>query len=95
MGIDRRKFLKVAGAGVAAGLISTDFIFGATLKGDQEIDKVKSVYEPIDFDVAVVGAGPGGIPAAIAAAREGAKVVLIEEDMMPGGAPVDMFVKFV
>ncbi|MEI6422837.1 MAG: FAD-dependent oxidoreductase [Lentisphaerota bacterium] len=43
-------------------------------------------------DVLVVGAGASGIPAAIAAARQGAKVMLLEEDMIPGGAPVDMFV---
>ena len=40
----------------------------------------------------VVGAGSSGIPAAIAAARQGAKVVLLEEDFVPGGAPVDMYV---
>ena len=45
-------------------------------------------------DVIVVGAGPAGIPAAVAAAREGAKVILLEEDMMPGGAPVDMYVTY-
>jgi ribulose 1,5-bisphosphate synthetase/thiazole synthase len=43
-------------------------------------------------DVAVVGAGAAGVPAAIAAARDGAKVVLLEEDLSVGGAPVDNFV---
>ncbi len=48
--------------------------------------------ELIEADVAVVGAGASGIPAAIAAARHGARVVLLEEDAVPGGAPVDMYV---
>lgn len=43
-------------------------------------------------DVVVVGAGPSGVSAAIAAARNGASVILLEEDMLPGGAPVDMYV---
>ena len=43
-------------------------------------------------DVLVVGAGPAGIAAAIGAARAGADVVLVEEDAVPGGAPVDNFV---
>lgn len=43
-------------------------------------------------DVLVVGAGASGIPAAIAAARAGARVTLLEEDAIPGGAPVDNYV---
>lgn len=43
-------------------------------------------------EVLVIGAGSSGIPAAIAAARSGARVVLLEDDPVPGGAPVDMFV---
>ena len=43
-------------------------------------------------DVLVIGAGASGIPAAIAAARTGAKVILLEEDTSPGGAPIDQFV---
>lgn len=43
-------------------------------------------------DVLVVGAGAAGLPAAIGAARAGAKVILIEEDPVVGGAPSDYFV---
>ena len=39
-----------------------------------------------DFtDVLVIGAGPSGLSAAIAAAKEGAKVVLVDENARPGG----------
>lgn len=93
MAIDRREFLKLAGMGLALGAIAPGLAEAAEAAAAQAAGT--PVYPPLDFDVAVVGAGPGGIPAAIAAAREGAKVVLIEEDMAPGGAPVDMFVPFV
>lgn len=43
-------------------------------------------------DVLVVGAGASGIPAAIAAGRQGARVILLEEDLLAGGAPVDNYV---
>jgi len=48
--------------------------------------------ETIETDVLVIGAGAAGLPAALAASRAGAKVVLAEEDLQIGGAPVDMFV---
>ena len=38
-----------------------------------------------DYDVVVVGGGPGGVPAAIASAREGAKTLLIQDRPMLGG----------
>jgi choline dehydrogenase-like flavoprotein len=50
------------------------------------------IHDDIKTDVLVVGAGPAGVPAAIGAARVGAKVVLIEEDPVVGGAPSDYFV---
>ena len=37
------------------------------------------------FDIAVVGAGPAGGNAAMAAAQNGARVVLIAEQLQPGG----------
>jgi hypothetical protein len=43
-------------------------------------------------DVLVIGAGAAGWPAAIAAAREGAAVVLLDDDPYPGGAAVDQYV---
>ena len=39
----------------------------------------------VDYDVIVVGAGPGGLTAGIYAARYGLKVAVIDKDM-PGGA---------
>jgi hypothetical protein len=52
----------------------------------------KRLTGDLEADVLIVGAGTAGIPAAIAAARTGARVVLLEEDPVPGGAPVDSFV---
>ena len=40
------------------------------------------------YDVVVAGAGPGGIPAAIAAARGGARTLLIERSAILGGLAV-------
>jgi D-hydroxyproline dehydrogenase subunit alpha len=47
--------------------------------------------EPVDnapqerFDVAVVGAGPAGIAAALRAAESGSRVVVIDDNRVPGG----------
>lgn len=45
--------------------------------------------ETIKTDVVVVGGGPSGFGAAISAAREGARVILVEEDALLGGSAVD------
>ena len=54
------------------------------LKGETD-----RVAERGRFDVVVVGAGPGGVPAAIAAARGGAKVALIGDRPVLGGNASD------
>ncbi len=41
--------------------------------------------EQMEYDVAVIGSGPGGLPAALAAARMGAKVLLVEQNGFLGG----------
>ncbi len=49
-------------------------------------------HDDLTADVLVVGAGASGLPAAIGAARAGAKVICIEEDPVIGGAPSDYYV---
>ncbi|HML47594.1 MAG TPA: FAD-dependent oxidoreductase, partial [Clostridia bacterium] len=41
-----------------------------------------------DYDVVVIGAGPGGLPAALAAAREGMRVLLVDRAGALGGNAV-------
>ena len=36
------------------------------------------------FDIVVIGAGPGGYPAAIRAAQLGAKVAIVEKEQLGG-----------
>lgn len=38
-----------------------------------------------EYDVAVAGAGPAGMAAAVAAAREGARTVIVDPEAFPGG----------
>ncbi len=84
-GLSRRDFLKKTGATLlAAGALSD---FGA-LEALAKPSKVSSPKrKPIDdsWDVIVAGGGPSGCAAAIAAAREGAKTLLIEATGMLGG----------
>lgn len=90
----RRSFVKTMAAGTALTMLNPTQLLGVN-----NITVEKGIgmptYAPINFDVIVVGAGASGIPAAIAAAREGVKVALLEEDMIPGGAPIDNFVTFI
>ncbi len=48
-----------------------------------------------EFDVAVIGGGPAGVSAAVCAAREGAKTVLIERYGYPGGQATGGLVIFI
>ena len=49
-----------------------------------QITDLKEEKTLIICDVAIIGAGPAGMMAAISAAKEGAKVVLIEKNKAPG-----------
>ncbi len=89
--MDRRGFLKgtaMLGMGVQAGAAE-----GGAKKA---ADPAASYYEeparklPVrQFDVVVAGAGTAGVVAAVAAARQGAKTVLIERKGYPGGTAVE------
>jgi dihydrolipoamide dehydrogenase len=48
--------------------------------GSNDLEELK----PMECDVAVLGGGPGGYPAAIRAAQLGASVVLVEQDRVGG-----------
>jgi len=85
MNLNRRTFAKTAVIGSMGNLA----LFNTQA---QNLPIKNETLAALSADVIVVGAGPSGVPAAIAAARGGAKVILLEEDMVPGGAPVDMYV---
>ncbi|MBE6414617.1 MAG: FAD-dependent oxidoreductase [Verrucomicrobiaceae bacterium] len=88
----RRNFLKSTPL-VATGVLASTTVDAA--KKSKKKSNWQEKYSAIkNADVIVVGAGPAGVPAAISAARNGSKVILLEEDALPGGAPVDMFVSF-
>jgi sarcosine oxidase subunit alpha len=55
-------------------------------KGVHQRDPDRYESRNAHTDVLVIGAGPAGLAAACAAAQGGARVVLVEQDSLPGGA---------
>ena len=78
---DRRWFFKTLGA---AGLTFSGI--GGFARAQNRSEKVKH------WDVLVVGGGPGGVPAAVAAARNGARVLLVEAYGFLGGMATNALV---
>ncbi len=83
--ISRRDAAKGLLTASAFGMISPSNV-------SAQSDKPKSFDETIRTDVCIIGGGSGGTGAALAAARAGAKVVLIERDSMLGGTAVTSYV---
>ena len=85
----RRDFLKKSGILMAAAAIAPGWIGaqGRTTSGNQKTYSLKNRRIAVDdrWDVIVVGGGPAGCTAATAAAREGAKTLLIEATGQLGG----------
>ena len=84
VGLTRKGFLGFGGAflasgGLNAGAAETARTSDGTVRVSQDVPVLG------DYDVCVVGAGPGGIGAAVAAARAGKRVCLVEHYGYPGG----------
>lgn len=83
--MDRRDFLKSSGSLTLAGLATSmipSCAAGSSDKGKLAKFEVKDSFKT---QVLVVGGGPSGITAAIAAARQGMKVMLVEQGACLGG----------
>lgn len=83
----RREFLKKTGLMVVAAATTTGLVANTVASGKDKPISLKSRKLPVDnhWDVIVVGGGPGGCTAAISAAREGARTLLIEAMGQLGG----------
>ena len=85
--MDRRKFLlntitaSTALTLTGCGKKTQNF----KVENNKLIEKEKSIEFNNDYDVIVCGAGPAGIGAAIGAAKDGQKVLLIESGGCLGG----------
>lgn len=96
--ISRRLFLKEGIVGLAAMAVAPNLISCAT--GLKEEGSNLDKFAPLagEYDVVVVGGGPSGFIAAIAAARGGAKTAIVERYGFLGGmattgyvAPISVF----
>src|SRR5690606_12977933 len=82
----RREFLKAFGLGSGAFLFSPSSTFSQPSEVDlQEINK--EVFRKVSYetDFLIAGGGMSGVCAALAAARNGAKVILIQNRSRLGG----------
>jgi len=62
-----------------------DLVHPKTLEGNCVVESPRQLEIRDEYDVVVCGGGPAGVGAGLAAAREGAKVLLIERYGMLGG----------
>jgi len=91
MNMKRREFSKrmlLAGVGISAGLAEGKAGAVDDLPADHYLEPARKL--PVRrFDVVVAGGGTAGVIAAVAAARQGAKTILIEQKGYPGGTVVE------
>ena len=81
---DFNKHILILGMGAQAGCANANFVSDEAQSGNFYEEPAKKL--PIrKFDVVVAGAGTGGVVAALAAAKQGAKTMLIERKGYTGG----------
>ena len=85
--ISRRDLLKLAGLTVAGSVLSSNNSVKAETAAPAQNFSVNAENIPVllSADVCVCGGGPAGTAAAVTAARNGLKVVLIEQGIVLGG----------
>jgi len=81
----RRNFFSLAAAATAACFTRRPAVAGEIGSDDDEVTYSRKVPVRYEADVAVIGGGIAGVSAACAAARSGAKVVLVERFAITGG----------
>jgi hypothetical protein len=87
--MNRREFAKSALlTGIGAG-VATEVRAAATNPGGEFYREPEKRLPVRKFDVVVAGAGTGGVVAAIAAARQGAKTAIVEVKGYPGGTATE------
>ena len=87
MNIKRRDFIRASGmlaiAGGGAAVADAAGVSAGAPAGAVRVSQDVPVLG--DYDVCVVGAGPGGVGAAVASARAGKRTILVEHYGYPGG----------
>jgi hypothetical protein len=88
-GMNRREFSKSALlVGIGAGL-ATEVQAAVSNPGGEFYEEPEKRLSVRKFDVVIAGAGTGGVVAAMAAARQGAKTAIIEVKGYPGGTATE------
>jgi ribulose 1,5-bisphosphate synthetase/thiazole synthase len=94
--ISRRNFISETATICATGTIAMPFLIsgcsGQTSR-KETIEDLTNINSVIECDVLVCGGGPSGFASAISAARNGARVILIERYGFPGGMLTAGFVQ--
>ena len=81
----RRDFIKLMGLSSGMIFVDPEKVLADELPVAGKIDKNVYKTQPMDADVCIAGGGMAGLCAAIAAARNGAKVILMQDRSRLGG----------
>ena len=84
--LDDRLQTNVPGVYVVGELGGQGLIRNAVLQGTAVIDDIAAILprHNAEFDVAIVGAGPGGLAAGLAAKQKGLRYILLEQEEIGG-----------